>query len=66
MNIEEVAAETPEKILLQSIDPAAGIQGFHCRKIAFALGLEGGQIKACAKLLGALYEAFLATDASTA
>ena len=64
MNIEEVAAETPEKILLQSIDPAAGIQGFHCRKIAFALGLEGGQIKACAKLLGALYEAFLATDAS--
>ena len=64
MNIEEVASETPEKILLQSIDPATGIKGFHCRKIAFALGLKGGQIKSCAKLLGALYEAFLATDAS--
>ncbi|MDG2242757.1 MAG: ADP-forming succinate--CoA ligase subunit beta [Rhodospirillaceae bacterium] len=64
MNIEEVAYETPEKILFQSIDPAAGIQGFHCRNIAFALGLEGGQIKSCSKLLEALYEAFLATDAS--
>ncbi|MGB1875503.1 MAG: ADP-forming succinate--CoA ligase subunit beta [Rhodospirillaceae bacterium] len=64
MNIEEVASETPEKILFQSIDPATGIQGFHCRNIAFALGLKGGQIKSCSKLLVALYEAFLATDAS--
>ena len=64
VNIEEVAAETPEKIVFQSIDPATGIQGFHCRKIAFALGLSGGQVKSCTKLLAALYSAFLETDAS--
>ena len=64
VNIEEVASETPEKILLQSIDPAAGLQGFHCRKIAFALGLTGNQVKSCAKLLNSLYDAFLKTDAS--
>lgn len=64
VNIEVVAAETPEKIVFQSIDPATGIQGFHCRNIAFALGLEGGQVKSCTKLLMALYRAFLETDAS--
>ncbi len=64
VNIEEVAEETPEKIILQPIDPATGIQGFHCRKIAFGLGLEGAQVKSCAKLLNALYEAFLSSDAS--
>lgn len=45
MNIEDVAHNTPEKIIFQSIDPATGIQGFHCRKIAFDLGLKGNQIK---------------------
>ena len=64
VNIEDVAHNTPEKIILQSIDPATGIQGFHCRKIAFALGLTGNQIKSCSKLLTALYKAFLDTDAS--
>ena len=64
VNIEDVAHNTPEKIILQSIDPATGIQGFHCRKIAFALGLTGNQIKSCTKLLTALYRAFLETDAS--
>ena len=64
VNIEEVAEKTPEKIVFQSIDPATGIQGFHCRKIAFALGLKGNEIKACSKLLPALYRAFLETDAS--
>ena len=64
VNIEDVAEKTPEKIILQNIDPATGIQGFHCRKIAFALGLTGNQIKSCAKLLTALYRAFLKTDAS--
>ena len=46
VNIEDVAAETPEKIVFQSIDPSTGIQGYHCRNVAFALGLEGwaGQI----------------------
>ena len=64
VNIEDVAHNTPEKIILQTIDPATGIQGFHCRKIAFALGLKDNQIKSATKLFTALYNAFLATDAS--
>ncbi|MCB1453291.1 MAG: ADP-forming succinate--CoA ligase subunit beta [Rhizobiaceae bacterium] len=64
VNIEDVAQETPEKIVMQSIDPATGIQGFHCRKIAFALGLADKQIKSATKLLMALYKAFLESDAS--
>ena len=64
MDIEEVAAHTPEKILNFAIDPVTGLQGFHARKVAFALGLEGDQIKSCAKFIGALYKAFLETDAS--
>ena len=64
VNIEGVAEKTPEKIVFQSIDPATGIQGYHCRKIAFALGLKGSQVKSCTKLLLALYRAFLDTDAS--
>ena len=64
VNIEDVAHNTPEKITLQTIDPITGIQPFHCRKIAFGLGLTGNQIKSCAKLLPLLYDAFLKTDAS--
>ena len=64
VNIEDVAAKAPEKIIFQSIDPATGIQGFHCRNIAFSLGLSGNQVKSCTKLLTALYRAFLDTDAS--
>jgi len=64
VNIEEVAEKTPEKIILQSIDPATGIQGFHCRKIAYALGLTGNQVKSATKLLPALYKAFTESDAS--
>ncbi|SDD77839.1 ADP-forming succinate--CoA ligase subunit beta [Rhodospira trueperi] len=64
VEIEEVAAKTPEKIILQDIDPATGIMPFHCRKVAFGLGLEGAQIKSATKLLMALYKAFLETDAS--
>jgi succinyl-CoA synthetase beta subunit len=64
MDIEEVAAHTPEKILSFAIDPVTGLQGFHTRKVAFALGLEGDQIKSCAKFIAALYKAFLETDAS--
>jgi succinyl-CoA synthetase beta subunit len=47
MDIEEVAHATPEKILTFSVDPATGYQPFHGRRIAFALGLEGGQVKQC-------------------
>ena len=54
MDIEEVAEETPEKILSFSVDPATGYQPFHGRRIAFALGLSGAQVKQCVKLMGTL------------
>jgi len=62
MDIEEVAEATPEKILSFSIDPATGYQQFHGRRIAFALKLEGAQIKQCVKLMGQLYDLFIAKD----
>jgi succinyl-CoA synthetase beta subunit len=64
MEIEEVAEQTPEKIIQASIDPVAGLQGFHARKIAFALGLQGAQIKAATAFLTSLYQAFTALDAA--
>lgn len=64
MDIEEVAAETPEKILTLSVDPAAGISGHHGRRIAYALGLEGDQVKQAVKLINNLYTAFVETDAA--
>jgi len=62
MDIEEVAASTPEKILSFSVDPATGYQAFHGRRIAFALGLTGKQVKQCVGLMGLLYKAFLEKD----
>ncbi|MEO1313075.1 MAG: ADP-forming succinate--CoA ligase subunit beta [Pseudomonadota bacterium] len=62
MDIEEVAANTPEKILSFSVDPASGISGFHGRRVAFALGLEGGQVKQCVKLINLLYKMFTERD----
>ncbi|MFT5344221.1 MAG: succinyl-CoA synthetase beta subunit, partial [Paracoccaceae bacterium] len=59
MDIEQVAADTPEKILSFNVDPATGYQAFHGRRIAFALGLSGKQIKQCVALMGLLYKAFL-------
>jgi len=64
MDIEKVAAETPEKILTLTIDPATGYSPFHGRRIAFALGLEGDQVKQCVKLIGNLYRAFTDKDMS--
>ncbi len=58
MDIEEVAASTPEKILSFSVDPATGYQAFHGRRIAFSLGLEGQQVKQCVQLMGTLYKLF--------
>ena len=63
MDIEEVAAHTPEKILSFAIDPATGIQGFHGRRVAFALGLEGKQVKQCVDLVNKLYKLFVERDA---
>ena len=62
MDIEEVAAKTPEKILSFSVDPATGYQPFHGRRIAFALGLEGQQVKQCVNLMGTLYRLFVDKD----
>jgi len=62
MDIEEVAAKTPEKILSFSVDPASGIQAFHGRKIAYALGLEGDQVKQGVALITKLYNAFTSED----
>ncbi|MEL6170370.1 MAG: ATP-grasp domain-containing protein, partial [Pseudomonadota bacterium] len=64
MDIEEVAAETPEKILTFSVDPATGIMPYHGRKVAKALGLEGQAAKDCLKLVGTLYKMFIERDAS--
>jgi succinyl-CoA synthetase beta subunit len=64
MDIEEVAASTPEKIITVFVDPITGLQAFHARQIAFALGLEGKQVGSAVKLISALYKAFLDTDAS--
>jgi succinyl-CoA synthetase beta subunit len=64
MDIEKVAHDTPEKIMTLSIDPAAGYQPFHGRKIAFALKLEGDQVKQCVKLVGDLHRAFIEKDMS--
>jgi len=64
VEIETVAAETPEKIITVTIDPASGCQAFHARKLAFGLGLEGKAVKAALKLFPALYDAMLGSDAS--
>jgi succinyl-CoA synthetase beta subunit len=64
MEIEEVAAKTPEKILKLAIDPATGIMPFHGRKIAFGLGLDGKQVGAAVKFIAAMYRAFNELDAS--
>jgi succinyl-CoA synthetase beta subunit len=62
VEIEEVAAHQPEKILRAAIDPAAGISGFHGRRLAFGLGLTGKQVGTFGKFVDALYKAFIALD----
>jgi succinyl-CoA synthetase beta subunit len=62
MEVEEVAANHPEKILKVAVDPAAGISAFHARKLAFGLGLTGKQIGAFGKFVDAMYKAFIALD----
>jgi succinyl-CoA synthetase beta subunit len=64
MEIEEVAANHPERILRISIDPAAGISGFHARRLAYGLGLTGKQIAALGRFVPALYAAFTGLDCS--
>ena len=64
MEIEDVAAKTPEKILQLAIDPVTGLSGFHSRRVAFGLGLEGKQVKSAVKFLDGMYRAFVELDAS--
>jgi succinyl-CoA synthetase beta subunit len=64
MDIEEVAARHPEKILKVAIDPAIGLQGFHARKIAFGLGLGAKEIASATRLMLGMYKAFIELDAS--
>ena len=64
MDIETVAAQTPEKIVKEWIDPALGLQPFQARKVAFKLGLEGQAFKEMVKFITALYSAYVGSDAS--
>ncbi|MBV8134835.1 MAG: ADP-forming succinate--CoA ligase subunit beta [Deltaproteobacteria bacterium] len=64
MDIEEVAAKTPEKIITEPLNPLLGVSPFLGRKVAFALGLKDKQVNQFAALLASIYQAFLETDAS--
>ena len=64
MDIEEVAASTPEKIIKVFIEPGVGLVPFEARQLGFAIGLDGPQVTKAVKLMTALYEAYVATDAS--
>jgi succinyl-CoA synthetase beta subunit len=64
MNIEEVAAATPEKIITVLIDPAAGVQPYQARRLGFALGFNGDQVKQFQKILFGLINLFHSEDAS--
>ena len=64
MEIEKVAAETPEKIIKEWIDPSVGLQNYQLRNLAFGLGLQGVQVKNCIKILNALWNVFVEKDCS--
>ncbi len=64
MDIEEVAATTPEKICTVAVDPVVGLQPYQCRRVGFALGLEGGQLKQLSTIMMGLYRLFMEKDAS--
>jgi len=66
VEIEEVAAKTPEKILRETVEPGLGLQPFQATRLAFGLGLEGKQVRAGAGLLMNLYKAFEGADCSIA
>jgi succinyl-CoA synthetase beta subunit len=66
MDIEEVAAHEPEKILKEAIDPAVGLQPFQARKLAFGIGLPNEVVSKAARFMTALYRAFVDLDASLA
>ena len=63
MNIEEVAKTDPDRVIREAVDPAVGLAGFQCRKIAARMGFTGKQIGEAAKIMQALYRAFRDKDA---
>ncbi len=64
MDIEEVAAKEPDKILREHIDPGTGVIPFQARKLAFGMGLASGPANKLVKILDSIYKAFIETDAS--
>ncbi len=64
MDIEQVAAETPERILLARVHPAAGLMPYHVRRLGYGLGLDKAQIKALGALMDGVYRLFRESDAS--
>ncbi len=62
MSIEDVAHDTPEKIVTFTVDPASGLSDFHGRRVAFAFGLEGNQVKQCVAIIKSLYRMFMEKD----
>jgi succinyl-CoA synthetase beta subunit len=66
MEIEEVAASSPEQIHRVTVDPAAGFQPFLARALAYAIGLDGDNVRPAVQLMSGLYRAFIARDASLA
>ena len=62
MSIEDVAHDTPEKIVSFDVDPATGLSDFHGRRVAFALGLTGNQVKQCVGIVKNLYRMFVEKD----
>jgi len=66
VEIEKVAAETPDRILKEYINPALGLTAFQARRISFGLGLEGKTVRSATKFIMSLYKAFITQDASLA
>jgi succinyl-CoA synthetase beta subunit len=64
VDIEKVAEETPERIFKDHIHPGVGLSTYQTRKLAFALGLDGAQVRAAGKFIAAVWDAFRASDAS--
>jgi succinyl-CoA synthetase beta subunit len=64
VDIEAVAASTPERILVTHVHPAAGLQGWQCRRLGFGLGLTTGQVKSLGRIMQGLYRLFTECDAS--
>jgi succinyl-CoA synthetase beta subunit len=64
VEIEEVAARSPEKILREAVDPVVGLAGYQSRDLAFGLGMRGASVGSFAKFAAAMYDTYQATDAS--